>query len=469
MNQKQMTTLASVIQSRNALGYMLGKSYGTDRDLYAALGYPKNPTFDQYENKFRRQDIAKRVINAFPESTWRGKPNIFETDEDTDTAFEKSLKEAMSRIDFYQYFLRVDKLAGIAQYAILFVGFNDGDNLDQPVNNATEVLYTQPYSQKNAPINSYESDTKNERYGLPKDYKLNLGSAEEGDGSITSANTEQIVHWSRVIHVAEGLTESNILGTPRLECIYNRLENLELILGADAEAWWRNAYPGLSLEQEPGTTIEDTDDLEDEIDEYIHNMRRVIKLKGMKANVLSPSIADPEKHVDVQIKMIAGATKIPQRILTGSERGELASSQDKENFDNAVAERRIDFAEPMILRAFIDRLVEAGVIDAPGEEGYFVVWPDIESLSDKDQADIGKLRAETLKAYLDAGGDMLIPPLRFLVDVMGYEEDEAKVMLKDIEKRIDEEEKQVLDGVVDPNEEPISTMTRTKTSNELYL
>jgi len=436
---------------------MMGKSFGTARDIYAALGYPKTITYDQYNNKYVRQDIAKRIINAFPDATWRGKPEIFETEDPKQTtAFESSIEEAFEKMDFYQYFLRVDKLCGIGRYAVLFLGFNDNDDLAQPLGKVTELMFVQPYSEVNAVINQIENDPTNPRFGLPRNYKLSLGMVDEGAGSITAASSERIVHWSRVLHIAEGLTESNVYGPPRLECIYNRLENLELILGGDAEAWWRNAYPGMALQQEAGTTLEDTEDLEDEIDEYIHNFRRVIRLKGMEAKVLAPTIANPKEHVEVQLQMISGATKIPQRILTGSERGELASTQDKENFENATAERRSDFAEPMILRAFIDRMIEAGLIDAPGKGGYTVVWPDIESMSDKDQADIAKTRTEALKLYLDAGGDMLIPPLKFLVDVMGYEEDEAAEMLKETERKMAEEEKQVLEGQIDPNEEPLT-------------
>ena len=452
----QLSTLSSIMTSRGLLGQMLGKSFGTDRDVYAALGYPKTITYNQYNNKYTRQDIARRIINAFPDATWRGKPEIFETeDAKTTTSFEKSIDDIFKDNSFYQYFLRADKLTGIGRYSILFLGFDDGAELDQEVVNAKQLMYVQPYSEDNAKVNQIENDPKEARFGLPKSYKLSIGVTEESSTTIVESSQEKIVHWSRVLHIAEGLTESNIYGSPRLECIYNRLENLELILGADAEAWWRNAYPGMALEQEAGTTLEDSGDLEDEIDEYIHNFRRVIRLKGMEAKVLAPAIADPEKHVTVQLQMISGATKIPMRILTGSERGELASSQDKENFENAVAERRADFAEPMILRAFIDRLIVAGVIAEPGVDGYSVVWPDIDSMSDKDQAEIGKTRAETIKFYLEAGGEMIIPLMKFLTDIMGYDEDEAEQMISDRDKAMKNETTSVIDGEVDPDEEPM--------------
>ena len=55
-------TLESTVVSRQALLDRLGKSYGEDRNLYDALGYRKSPTFNDYYSRYKRQDIAKRII-----------------------------------------------------------------------------------------------------------------------------------------------------------------------------------------------------------------------------------------------------------------------------------------------------------------------------------------------------------------------------------------------------------------------
>jgi len=85
----QIRAMTSHVVSRAILGQRLGQSYAGDRDLYNIVGYPLEIEYDRYNGRYRRQDIAKRIINAYPEATWRGKPEVFETEKATErTAFE---------------------------------------------------------------------------------------------------------------------------------------------------------------------------------------------------------------------------------------------------------------------------------------------------------------------------------------------------------------------------------------------
>lgn len=436
--QQVFARLASTSFSRASLAGALGQTYGGDRDLYGTLGYKKDPTFADYNNCFTRQDISRRIVTAYPDATWRGKPEVYETEDPKETPFEKDWNEVMSSINLFHYFNRVDKLAGIGRYAVLFLGFDDGEDPSSPVKvkKGRKLMYVQPFSENKATIKSSITDPKNVRFGLPEKYELTVDTATSISGKI-------LAHWSRVLHVADGLTESNVFGTPRLECVLNRLQDLERVVGGASEMFWRGAFPGLSLEMDPTAKVSDEDALEEEINQYIHNLRRVMRLKGIKANNLSVEVADPKGHVEVILQLISGATTIPVRILTGSERGELASSQDKENWNDRVAERREDFAGPVILSPFIDRLIQSGVLTPPSQETKVTVnWPDEDALSDKEQADIAKIRAEALQKYLDSGASNIVPPITFLTLFMGFSQLEAEAMLKEAEVQMEEEEKE---------------------------
>ena len=59
----------------------------------------------------------------------------------------------------------------------------------------------------------------------------------------------------------------------------------------------------------------------------------------------------------------------------------------------------------MILRPFIDKLIEIGGLPKPGREGYEVVWPPLFQESEKEMAEANKLRAEAAKALTPVGGD----------------------------------------------------------------
>ena len=441
----KMMNLSSISRLRRGLGTGLGQMYNGQRDVYQALGYKKELLPIDYWNKYKRQDISKRIVNAYPEATWRGDIRLIENEDETETKFEDEAETLFTDKSIIHYCTRADKLARLGRYSVMYMGLNDGGKPAEEVKASTrmELIYLAVYSELNAVVESVEGNVKSARYGKPLTYKIRVANFEGSTGIISVdgiGTSEIVVHWTRVIHVAEGLLESEVFGTPALECVYNRLENLELIAGGSAEMFWRGGFPGIAFEMDPDADM-DADDvakLDKELDEYMHSQRRYLKLQGIKANSMSSDIADPDKHVEVQLKFISGATGIPVRLLVGSERGELASSQDKENWTDRVAERRNDFAEPVILRQLIDRLIELSVLTEPAE--YSVVWPDIDSLSDKDQAEIGKTRAEAIARYTISGSERIIPPLQFFIDVLGYPKDQAEAIIDAGLELFDEEE-----------------------------
>jgi len=290
-----------------------------------------------------------------------------------------------------------------------------------------------PYSQGSASIQSYENNATNERYGLPTQYSIIMSVGA------TSASTSVRAHWSRVIHIAEETTENDVFGTPRLEAVVNRLEDLERVVGGSGEMFWRGAFPGfgLKLASDASVTDQTLTRLQKEMQEYLHGLKRYIRLQGIDIQELKPQVADPSKHVETIVDLISAATRIPKRILLGSERGELASKQDAQNWAEHIDERRRNHCEPKILRPFVDRLIQVGVLPTPAE-GYTVDWPDLLTPSDKDKAEVGEIKARALKAYVDAiGASDVVPPevfLRKFLDFTRDEIDQLNEMLDEINK-----------------------------------
>lgn len=428
---RKLVSMASVMRSRAELAATLGKSFGGDRDLYTQLGYPKTLTFEQMNARFVRQDIAKTVVTAYPEATWKGKPTVYETEDEDETAFEKDWNNLIKAIRVFHYLTRADKVAGIGQYGVIFLGLDDPNNKtpEKMVKKGTakRLLYMQVLSQSNAAIGSTVKDVKNERFGKPLTYKLQL--SQQSDATTTApigvrlTKKETTVHWTRVIHIPDGALESDVFGTPRLECVYNALQNLAMVGWSSAEMFYKGAYPGLALEGREGAELEESsDDLDDEVEDYIHGLSRVLRLRNAEAKMLAPVVADPESHVKVQLQFISGATRIPIRILIGSERGELASSQDARNWNERVAERQQDFAEPTILKPFAERLVHAGVLSEPGEDGINVAWPPLVSLGEKEKAEITFILSQAIAKFASApGADTILPLFFFLTEIMHFD------------------------------------------------
>lgn len=425
--------LASVAAERTAISAQLGKqAYADSRDIYAALGYKKNPTFADYLSMYRRAEVARAVIDRPVRASWR-KPPIITEAAAKETEFERGWLLLEELVKPWHYFQRADRLAGIGEYSVILIGFDDSAPLSEEVTSAQGVLYLMPYSANVAAIESVVTDTKNPRYSLPEKYKINM---EGGIGGAAAA----MVHWSRVIHVANDRLENDVRGTPSLEVCFNTLTNIERVAGGCGEMFWRGAFPGLAFIKDSDATFgkQDEDDLTDEMEDYLHGFQRYLRIEGMQIQQLAPEVADPSHHVDVFLKMIAIATGIPKRILEGSERGELSSAQDERTWAEMIEERQQQHCEPTILRPFIERCQMVGVLPQT-PDGYNVEWPDLLAKSDKDIADVGKTMAETIKAYVETpGAEMILPVELFLQWVLGLSKDQTEQAMSIAEAESDE-------------------------------
>lgn len=444
LNVLQLRNLAEVI-SRMRLSGMLGQSFQGNRDLYSVLGYKKDLVFQDYMLAYRRGSLGKRIINAPVDATWFGDVAVYENQEDEETEFEKKWKELNKKHNIIAKLNRFDKLVGMGQYAILLLGFNDGKDLPDPLEGrASDLIYLQPYHEGNCQIVEWEIDEKNPRYGRPNKYSIKLIRP-----GIVGEYKESRVHWTRAIHTAGECLENDVLGLPRMESCFNRLSDIDKLAGGSAEMFWQGALGGKAFSTKEGATLDSQTAaaMGEEIDEYIHGLRRYMRLQNMDVQNLSPDlISSPKDYLDIQLDLLAGDTGIPKRILVGSERGELASTQDESNWLTRIEQRRIQFAEPFIMRPFVDRLIEVGVLPEP-KDGYQVDWPDLWSMSDQEQATVSKTRTETIAAYVNAPGiEAVIPEEFFLEEVVGF----TREQVDRIEKMLEENPPEEIEEVVEP-------------------
>lgn len=414
----QMLSMLSAIVERRKIAGQLGKSFDGDRDLYTALGYKLEPKVEDYIAKYRRQDIAQAVIRRPVDACWRLQPVITESEED-ETPFEVAWTGMATKLRLFHYFARVDRITRLGEYGVLVIGFQSAESdLAKEVGRASEIAYVMPYSAASVKIIETEDKTDSPRFSLPLIYDITMKSGQ--------STTQRRVHWSRVIHISEDNLENDTHGTPALESVFNRLQDLEKVAGASAEGYWLGAFPGLTFNVAPDAKIgtQDLPDFKDQIDEYEHGLRRMLRLQGIDVKSLAIQVADPSKHIDILLTLIAAGKEIPKRILMGSERGELSSSQDERGWMMTVDARRRQHCEPTIIRQFIDRCITVGALPVP-PNGYTVVWPDLLTRSDKEIAEVGQMRAATLKAYVEAIGAESIVPLRLaLKKLLGFTQEE---------------------------------------------
>lgn len=407
------------------------------RNIREVAGYPEILTYNDYLTAYDRQDVATRVIETYPDYTWIDVPNIYETEKPADTKFEKDIKSLFLSGTVISTLRALDILAGIGEFGLLVIGIDDGGKLDTPalaVAKTHKIMYMRPYTEGEVKIKKWDTDPTSERYMLPELYTVTPAEYTARSSTLPAISRTFDVHHSRCIHFADNALNSVIYGTPRLKRVYDRLMDILKIVAGSGEMFWRGAYQGFSFEAEADGEFSDDDKtaMKESIQKYLMGMDRAMLLKGVKTNSLAPSVSSPKEHLDAQLTMVSIASRIPKRILTGSEMGKLASTQDAANWAQQIKTRRTNVASPKILRPFIQFCIKNNIISAPmGEEdSYTIEWPALELPTDKDQSEIAMNFTNALVQYATNNLYLVIKFELYLQNVWNYPVERAREVAK---------------------------------------
>lgn len=387
----------AALLSRAALAGNAGKQFGGDRDLFNAFGYLTEPAYDDYRATFDRDGLATQAVEKFSNATWAKGATLVDDDERSDdgdltSPFLTAWNEMTDRLGLWQVIREADVLSGIGRFSLLHIGL-PGD-FSKPASKAARIYYLAAYPEDQVIIREVEKSATSERYGLPTLYQI---TPSQEDQELLGARTRDY-HWTRIMHIAENKLGSRIYGRPRLQTVINRLFDLEKVTGGSAEAVWLLVFKGLAIiaregVEMPGPGSTELTSLNDEIEKYVHGLQRVMKLSGVDVESLGTETVDAMPTYQMLISYIAGSLEIPQRILIGSERGELASTQDKDAWQSVIRNRQKTFAEPSILRPFIDKCISLGALPAPRRDKYEVEWPPLFEPTPKEKVEIANLMA----------------------------------------------------------------------------
>lgn len=409
----------SYLVSRAKIASGLGKTFDGARDLYTTLGYPLNPQYEDFFNFYDRDGLATRIVDAVSDETWREHPTLIEGENktidelDSPSPLQQAFSEMADRLDLWAKFNEVDSVLGYSRFGLLYLGL-PGET-DQQAPTGQEIQYVVVCDEGSADISTFVTDITNPRYALPEYYQVTL---DEEVGALSKR-----VHYSRVIHVREGRSRSRAYGTPRLRSMINRLIDLEKVVGSGSEAFYQLILRGMAFMAKegfsiPGPDTEEYKAMQDEIDEWYHGLRRYVRLQGMEVQDLGGKPVTSKEQFEVIVSYLAGASHIPQRILIGSERGNLASSQDEYNYAGYIDSRRKKFAEIYILREFVDYCGKLGILDVP--EKYTVHWPSLFQLTDLEAADIAVKISSAINTASGGAPETIIPPDEFAKRYLDY-------------------------------------------------
>ena len=400
------------------LQYAKDATFGGKRSMDAALGYVDEISLANYRHRYERGGIAGRIVEAMPKYTWRGGVELIEDpDPKTETELERQWAALANRTNLLSVFLRADVLSQLAYYAVIVIGAADGDDLKLPLGKSTAgergILYFSTYCGADSPstlrarsqrqaiatlgkegdvtIKEFDVDPRSTRFGKPLIYEVRRNSEFATGAGFNAAATPGLgsieIHHSRVIHIAERCVDDDVFGRPILERVWNDLDDLRKVSGGGAEAFLQAAKPERlwSVDKDLKELSEPEKAAFREQLELLQNqMTRDVRMRGVTATNLSSNPAQFGPNADEIRTQIAGALGIPKRVLFGSERGELASTQDRDNIRELVNGRRLEHAGPVLVQRLADRLIEYGYLPAPAAP-YAVRWGAALNLTNEEK------------------------------------------------------------------------------------
>lgn len=466
----------SLIRRRLANLMGLGLTHSGRRDMYEAFGYPTEISVQQLNNMYLRNSIGGRAVRAYPQATWRDTPVVrddrgssLEEDSDDFSPFAAAVDDFFTTRKVMRYLERFDRVSSIGRYGVLVLGFRDNKRLIDPLDEGHhELAYMSPYSEVSVSVSQWDNDQTSDRFGMPVVYTINQQNDIMVRGGTNNRQVSFNVHWTRVIHTTEFPDNDDIFGVPRLLNVYNHLLDAEKVLGGGAETFWLNANRGLGLwvDGDASLTTEEIMAMKAEAENFQDQLARVMVGRGVQAQSLGSDVADPEPNMDKLIEIISGGLGIPKRILVGSEQGELASSQDENNWNARVDERRINYATPSILTPFVQKMIDTGNLPEPRGK-WWCEWPEA-SLDPEKESSLMQAKSNALATYSNAPNAQLVMPVEeFRRDVLKVdpqsEFDLEIELLEEVPE--DETEAETLPGSEGEEEREPATANRHKRSS----
>lgn len=376
---------------------------GTKRNHYSDFGWPTTLTLDLYRNMYLRNAIAGAAVDKTAAKTWQDDPEIWESEEPTESALEKAVRTRFEDIRLWHHMREVDVRAMASGYAGLIFRFADNQMPDQPVagvtgglNGLAEVI---PAWAHELTVAEWHSDlSEPDLYGKPKMFMF-----EEADIAIAGAQTmpgrKFQVHPDRVlIWSADG----TVRGRSLLMQGYNALVDIEKVLGASGEGLWKNAKSAPIFRAPENTTLEalatamgTTPDkvgakLDEAVEAYQTGVDASLLLFGLTRESTNFTVPSPEHFFAITLQAFAASVGIPVKILIGNITGERSSTEDAKQWDQHCASRRNSYCKPLI-REMINRFKALGIL---GARNWTIGWTDLTESSQEERLEIAGKMAE---------------------------------------------------------------------------
>lgn len=396
LNQQQLSTARRLMRV-NASGYdgtgsILRhydlKSRNAKHNLNYDFGYPETNelTFQFFYQMYKRNGLASALVEKTVKKCWQEMPKLIEEggSVDNETTEESTVRQHLNAIRFWQKLATADRRSMVGKYGAVIFQLNDGKPYHEPVegglSSIEDLISVIPAWEGQLEPAQWDTAVDSPTYGQPLMYRFNESSVDPDERN--SKLRSFTVHPSRCyIWSADGTLHAD----NKLEAPYNALLDSAKIRGAGGEGFWKNAKSQPILTADPEVDFNglaamlgvELDELPDALDEVVTQWTKgfdeSLMLQGMKADTLNVDLPIPEHFWQICVSEIAAAWPMPQKILTGSQTGERASTEDSKEWSQTCSSRRSNELVPNIMD-IVRRFIEFGIMPDIDWEVY---WADL--------------------------------------------------------------------------------------------
>ena len=406
-------------------------------NLYEEFGYPQAPDFNTFYAKFKRNGFAAGAINKTVRKTWQDDPWLLEersasekSDDHAERPIERDLRKELERLEFWHKLKQADKRSLVGRYAALLIRFRDGQQLDQPVtmaNGLASVAELVPLWEPQLIVSEWDDDPVSENYGKPKMYQLNesaLPGHQAGAGRQLNVHPDRVFIWS---------ADGTVHGEYALEPGLNHLLDIEKVMGAGGEGFWKNAKNAPTISMDPAVDPQELadmlgvtpDKIQEAMNEHVQDWQRgfdkLLMGQGMQFGTLGVTLPQPKEFIEGPLMGFSASYGIPLKILAGSQTGERASTEDASEWDETNMARRSEIVKPNIMR-FVNKLL--GLRAWPiSSKGWAIDWSDLTEASMEDKIERADKMAAVNQKNMGRGEVYRVDEIRA---VTGHEAIEAE-------------------------------------------
>ncbi len=397
--------------NRNRLINRMSHYRERQRRLDIALGFDDMMSVDDYD-KLVRRGLGKSLRDKLPESTWLRPPLV--TDGDEQSLFSQAWKLLCNNFPVWRELQVADKLLGIARYSGIFFNLqmSSEEELWHPVDwhryKLDDIVSFTTYCENGIlgkpglSILETGKNLKDERFNKPTFYSISNGIS--GDSETLSR-----IHWSRVLLVNNSIY-GDYLGEPRLEASIRTLQSIDK-MNILPEAFRRSMLKYVAKAKEGfRITSESQKEFEKQIDEMRYDLRDWLRLQGFEIDTLHGNIPDPTGVWEMLRDWLAAESGIPTQVLFGTRPHQAQGSGDRQ-FANIVSARQLIYAEPILLKPFIKRMIRYGALPKPN--GFLIIgsidangfrhWPPMFVQSEEQSANVMSTISQAIKTRVEAG------------------------------------------------------------------